>query len=127
MLLCFCFTSWKTCDWLLCLWETYIFMSQLFVHWTLHTGDGNRFQSKTKDKHADLIYTYDYVIAWTGVEFRQIGCYHFNFHFLTFFFFYFKILYDLLSFFLLNMFTGFLYVYMNMMILVWKIIHILYN
>ena len=90
MLLCFSFTSWKTCDWLLCLWEAYIFMSQLFVHWTVHTGDVNRFQSKTKDKHVDLIYTYDFVIAGTSAEFIQIGCYPFNFWFF-YIFFYFKI------------------------------------
>jgi len=60
-------------------------MSQLFVHWTLHSGDVNGFQSKTKDKHVDQIYTYDIVIAGTGVEFREIGCYPFNFHSFTFF------------------------------------------
>jgi hypothetical protein len=62
-------------------------MSQLFVHWTVHTGDVNRFQSKTKDKHVDLIYIYNFVIAGTGAEFRQIGCYPLNFHFFTFFLF----------------------------------------
>jgi len=62
-----------------------MFMSQLFVHWTLNTGDVNRFQSKTKDKHVDLIYTYDFVIVGTGAEFREIGCYPFNFCFFTFF------------------------------------------
>jgi len=101
-------------------------MSQLFVHWTLNTGDVNRFQSKTKDKHVDLIYTYDFVIVGTGAEFREIGCYPFNFCFFTFFF-YCKILYDLLSFFLPNMCIVFLYVFMNILvILVRKITHILY-
>ena len=58
----------------------HIFMSQLFVRWTLNTGDVNRFQSKTTDKHVDVIYAYNFVIAGTYAvitEFRQIGCYPF--------------------------------------------------
>jgi hypothetical protein len=86
-------------------------MSHMFVYWTLNTGDVSRFQIKTKDKHMDLIYTYHFVIIGTGtviIEFRQRGCYPFNFLYFLIPFFCYKILYELLSVFLPNVLYCFL-------------------